>query len=145
MYSDTYVYVKGIATSPDGEESITETKCAGKIKRADNRVELTFIETYGESAEKMQILNSIKLLPQSMEIKKSGAVASDMYFSANNKSDFVYRTPYGAFSFFVNCTSYSVSYGINEGCAEATYDLLNSGEKISSNTVRVSFRATPFE
>lgn len=135
MYRDIKVRITGISTNPDGEKNTTFTEAAGKYAARENGAEIRFAET--EDGNK--ILTTVEINPGSIRIRKSGAVASDMYFAPNNTASLNYMTPYGELSFINKCMNLSVDFTEEGGCAEVNYDLFTGDDLIAGNFVKITY------
>lgn len=71
----------------------------------------------------------------SIDISRHGIVKSEMFFSINEKTDFLHESELGKVGF----TLHTNSININDNYIEIIYDLLNSKELLSKNIVKITF------
>ncbi len=100
---------------------------------------------YEEQAEDGQgcIKNMIKIGPEQIEMTKKGAASSEMTFDRNNKTEVIYRTPFGSL-FFETLTS-QIAMIVEENSIEVTmeYALYSNEDHISDHRTIIRIQAAP--
>ena len=71
----------------------------------------------------------------SIGILRHGIVKSDMFFSINEKTNFLHESVLGKIGF----TLHTNTININDDYIEIIYDLLNDKELLSKNIVKITF------
>ena len=71
----------------------------------------------------------------SIDISRHGIVKSDMFFSINERTNFLHESVLGKIGF----TLHTNSININDDFIEIIYDLLNDKELLSKNIVKITF------
>ena len=71
----------------------------------------------------------------SIDISRHGIVKSDMFFSINEKTDFLHESVLGKIGF----TLHTNKININDDYIEIIYDLFNKNELLSKNIVKITF------
>ncbi len=99
----------------------TETKAIGTVHLKDG----TAFCSYEDETEAGLVKNTIKILPESVTITRSGALAMRQQFIVNQKTEGSYHTPYGRLPLATQAKHIRFLWDSknNTGTLELTYDL----------------------
>lgn len=116
----------------EGEFDKSELSYSGNYCIKDGKVYITYDETDGTN-------NLVKVLENSITIRRTGSFSSVMEYVRNEQTEFNYRTPYGAIPMKIK--THRIVNGLNEdgGKIMFSYTLISGGHA-SENEISMEIR-----
>lgn len=126
----------------DGETGVVEETADGSYDRRNGKVYIRY-KTFEESAETS---TTIIAGDDTVTIKRGGIIFSVMVYKRGQKTNFVYRMPYGAVNMEIYTEKLAAAFDENGGTIKICYTLSAQGAKYSNNTtIRVIRRGETHE
>lgn len=114
----------------DGETGIVEEMAEGSYDRRNGKVYIRY-KTLEDGAETS---TAIITGDDRVTIKRAGAVSSVMVYKRGEKTNFVYRMPYGLVNMEIYTEKLAAAFDENGGTLKICYTLSAQGAKYSNNT-----------
>lgn len=115
----------------DGENGVVEETAGGSYDRRNGKVYIRY-KTLEEGAETS---TTIIAGDDTVTIKRTGAVSSVMVYKRGEKTNFIYRMPYGSVNMEIYTEKLIAAFDENGGTLKICYTLSAQGAKYSNNTL----------
>ncbi len=137
---EVVISITSIQETEGHESTSVEFMTGGLYERRGRLAYIDYTESELTGLEGTRTL--ISAAPDSVTVKRDGAVSSVMEFEVGKKHLFAYSTPFGAMTMGVDTFSVASSLGENGGTLEVRYAVDMDGSRVSKNTFRITVKET---
>lgn len=129
MTEEILVRVTGIQRSgqePEASDEPISIVTPGRFYKKDGYRYVSYEEVFEEA--KLTAVNTVRITPEILEVKKEGAINVQMVFQENRKTFSMYKTPFGDIEMGIVTTRYTFGETEDKILLDVFYVLEMNGE-----------------